>query len=60
MGIGTKNAFYDSEKKGPQTSEYYMHRFDQFIHLIVERVRRKLKVRIAVECFRQMNDYYVV
>ena len=47
-------------KRGPQTIDCDMFRFDLFIHLIVEWVRRKLKVRLAVECFRRMNDYYSV
>ncbi|ABE51845.1 Hypothetical protein Mbur_0898 [Methanococcoides burtonii DSM 6242] len=34
-------------KRGPKTIES-----DMFVHLIVEWVRRKLKVRLNVKCFR--------
>jgi len=39
-------------KRGPKTIESDMVRFDMFVHLIVEWVRRKLKVRLTVKCFR--------
>jgi len=39
-------------KRGPKTIESDMFRFDMFVHLIVEWVRGKLKVRLTVKCFR--------
>ncbi len=39
-------------KRGPQVIESDMFRFDLFIHLIVEWVRRKLKAKLIVKCFR--------
>ncbi len=39
-------------KRGPKTIESDMFRFDMFVHLIVEWVRRKLKARLTVKCFR--------
>ncbi|ABE52063.1 Hypothetical protein Mbur_1138 [Methanococcoides burtonii DSM 6242] len=49
--MGTENVFHEV-KRGPKTIEYDMFRFDQFVHLIVEWVRRKLKAKLNVKCFR--------
>lgn len=39
-------------KRGPQTIEADVFRFDMFVHLTVEWVRRKMKARLTVKCFR--------
>ncbi|WP_305064977.1 ISH3 family transposase [Methanococcoides sp.] len=37
-------------KRGPQVIEYDMFRFDMFIHFVMEWVRKKLRVRLTIEC----------
>lgn len=39
-------------KSGPKTIEEDDFRFDMFVHFVEEWVRRRLKVRLAVKCFR--------
>ena len=50
--VSVQRMHFMKVKRGPQTIECDVFRFDMFIHLIVEWVRRKLKVRLAIECFR--------
>ena len=39
-------------KPGPYTIDEELFRFDMFILLVSEWVRRKLKVKLSIECLR--------
>ena len=51
MGIILKKHF-KIIKRGPQVIDEDKFRFDMFVLLIDEWLRRKLKVRLIVECLR--------
>ena len=43
---------FTNVKKGPQVIDEDKFRFDMFVLLIEEWLRRKLRVRLTVECLR--------
>jgi putative transposase len=51
MAIPSEKTFYN-QQKGPKVIDEDMFRFEMFVLLLEEWLRRKLKVRLIVECLR--------